>query len=181
MQPEQTKAAREFSEYWKDKGKEKQEAQKFWIDLLQNVIGVVDATKIIDFEKEVKIGATKFIDGYIAETKTIIEQKGAKIDLSKAEKQSAETVLYVKQHSVNCIPAALYMVVKNFGGYFEIGDARKFIDDMFKNPEGFSSGGAEEVRAHIKNAFESYLEKSANLEDSEWFLPVRDFLENYGK
>ena len=78
-QAEQRKAAQEFAEYWANKGDEKQESQRFWIDLLQNVLAVVDATKIIDFEKRVKIGATKFIDGYIAETKTIIEQKGLKI------------------------------------------------------------------------------------------------------
>ena len=114
------KNAREFAEYWANKGDEKQESQRFWIDLLQNVIGVVDATKIIDFEKRVKIGATKYIDGYIAETKTIIEQKGAKIDLAKAERQSDGSELtpfeQAKRYNDN-LPfseRARWIVVSNF-------------------------------------------------------------------
>jgi len=34
---EQKKAAKEFSIRWKDKGYEKGESQKYWIDLLENV------------------------------------------------------------------------------------------------------------------------------------------------
>ena len=82
------KSAIEFAAEWKDKGDEKQDSQKFWIGVLRNVCGCVAPEKVIDFEKRVKIGATKFIDGYIAETKTIIEQKGIKIDLDAKEKQS---------------------------------------------------------------------------------------------
>ena len=114
------KAAKEFAAYWAGRGDEKQESQRFWIGLLQNVLGVVDATKIIDFEKRVKIGATKFIDGYIAETRTIIEQKGAKIDIDHAEKQSDGTELtpfeQAKRYNDN-LPfseRAKWIVVSNF-------------------------------------------------------------------
>lgn len=41
---QQKKAAKEFAEYWKDKGYEKGQSLKFWIDLLQNVYGVENAT-----------------------------------------------------------------------------------------------------------------------------------------
>ncbi len=34
---EQRKAAKEFALRWKEKGYEKGESQKFWIDLLENV------------------------------------------------------------------------------------------------------------------------------------------------
>lgn len=34
-QTEQIAAAKEFAEFWADKGDEKQESQRFWIDLLQ--------------------------------------------------------------------------------------------------------------------------------------------------
>lgn len=41
-----------------------------------NVLGIDNATKKIEFEKEVKVdGNTKFIDVYISETNTLIEQK----------------------------------------------------------------------------------------------------------
>lgn len=50
---EQKTAAKKFAEYWKDKGDEKQETARFWIELLGNVLGVADPTKFIEFEKPV--------------------------------------------------------------------------------------------------------------------------------
>ena len=38
-QIEQTQHAKDFAEYWKDKGDEKQESQRYWIGLLGNVLG----------------------------------------------------------------------------------------------------------------------------------------------
>ncbi|MBO4437856.1 MAG: class I SAM-dependent DNA methyltransferase [Spirochaetaceae bacterium] len=87
-QIEQRKAAKEFAEFWKDKGDEKQYTQQFWTSLLRDICGVSSPEKVIDFEKRVKINGTKYIDGYIADTRVAIEQKGSKIDLDKAERQS---------------------------------------------------------------------------------------------
>ena len=92
-QIEQQKAAKEFAEFWKDKGDEKQESQRFWIQLLQNVLGVSDPAAYIEFEKRVQLKHTSYIDAYIAETKVLIEQKGIKIDLHKAYEQSDGQVL----------------------------------------------------------------------------------------
>ena len=92
-QIEQQKAAKKFAEDWKDKGDEKQESQRFWIQLLQNVLGVSDPASYIEFEKRVQLTHTSFIDAYIAETKVLIEQKGIKIDLHKAYEQSDGQVL----------------------------------------------------------------------------------------
>ena len=76
-QAEQRKAAEEFAEYWKDKGDEKQESQRFWISLLGDVFGIVSPANYIEFEKRVKLSHTSYIDAYIADTKVLIEQKGA--------------------------------------------------------------------------------------------------------
>ena len=92
-QIEQQKAAKKFAEDWKDKGDEKQESQRFWIQLLENVLGVSDPASYIEFEKRVQLTHTSFIDAYIAETKVLIEQKGIKIDLHKAYEQSDGQVL----------------------------------------------------------------------------------------
>ena len=63
---EQRKAAKEFAERWKDKGYEKGESQKYWIDLLENVLGISNAVDFIHFEDTVHIDkATGFIDGFI--------------------------------------------------------------------------------------------------------------------
>ena len=85
--------AKEFAEFWANKGDEKQESQRFWIGLLHNVLGVTVAENYIEFEKPVKLTHTSFIDAYIADTKVLIEQKGAKIDLHKAYEQSDGQVL----------------------------------------------------------------------------------------
>ena len=91
---DQKKAAKEFAERWKNKGYEKGESHKFWIDLLENVLGISDAVDFIKFEDTVHIDkATGFIDGFINETKVLIEQKSINKDLKKAIKQSDGSLL----------------------------------------------------------------------------------------
>lgn len=86
-------AARVFIERWKGRGYEKGESQQFWMDLLQNVLGVPNPVDIISFENQVKLANTSFIDAYIAPTKVLIEQKGLNVDLRKAIKQSDGSLL----------------------------------------------------------------------------------------
>ena len=125
--------AKEFAEFWADKGDEKQESQRFWIDLLQNVLGVANPAKYIEFEKRVQLTHTSFIDAYIADTKVLIEQKGAKIDLHKAQPQSDGQVLtpyqqakrYVGEMKASEKPR--WIVVCNF---------REFLVYDLENPNG---------------------------------------------
>ncbi len=86
-------AAKQFVKDWAGHGDEKQETQRFWIDLLQNVFGVEQATNAIEFEGRVKLDHTSFIDGYIKDTRVLIEQKGADIDLTRGYKQSDGSML----------------------------------------------------------------------------------------
>ena len=85
-------AARQFVQDWSGKGYEKGETSRFWIALLQNVYGIQDATKFMEFELPVKTilkeKGSDFIDGYIASTKVLIEQKGSHVDLSAKYRQS---------------------------------------------------------------------------------------------
>ena len=90
---EHTQAAAAFADFWAGKGDEKQETSRFWIDLLQNVLGIDNPAKYIEFEKRVKLSHTSFIDAYIPDTKVLIEQKGAKVDLHRAYEQSDGSVL----------------------------------------------------------------------------------------
>ena len=86
-------AAKEFAEYWKDKGYEKGESQKFWLSLLGEVLGVEHPAQFIQFENQVKLDNTSFIDGTIPSTHVLIEQKSAGKDLRKGIKQSDGTFL----------------------------------------------------------------------------------------
>lgn len=87
------KAAKDFAEYWKDKGYEKGESQSFWLSLLRDVLGVEHPEQYIKFEDQVHLDHTSFIDGYIEATHVLIEQKGANKDLRKPIKQSDGTLL----------------------------------------------------------------------------------------
>ena len=91
---EQKKQAKAFAERWAGKGYEKGESQRYWIDLLSNVLGVQNATEFIEFEDQVHIDkSTGFIDAYIPSTKIMIEQKSIDKDLKKAVKQSDGSLL----------------------------------------------------------------------------------------
>lgn len=86
-------AAIQFAKDWKDRGDEKQETQAFWLALLRNVFGVTEPEKYILFELPVKLDHTSFIDGFIPETRVLIEQKSYNIDLRKGAKQSDGAML----------------------------------------------------------------------------------------
>ena len=86
-------AAKKFAEYWKDKGYEKGASQPFWLSLLRDVLGVERPEEVITFESRVMIDHTSFIDGYIALTHTLIEQKSVDKDLRKPIRQSDGSLL----------------------------------------------------------------------------------------
>lgn len=91
---EQKKKAKEFAEFWKDKGYEKGQSQIFWTTLLTDVFGVENISEFIEFEDQVHIDkSTGFIDGYIPSTKVLIEQKSIEKDLRKPIKQSDGSLL----------------------------------------------------------------------------------------
>ena len=91
---EQKKKAKEFAEFWKDKGYEKGQSQIFWTTLLTDVFGVENISEFIEFEDQVHIDKTTgFIDGYIPSTKVLIEQKSIEKDLRKPIKQSDGSLL----------------------------------------------------------------------------------------
>ena len=90
---QQKKAAKEFAARWAGKGDEKQDSQRFWFDLLQNVYGIEDPANFLRFEQKVKLSHTSFIDVMIPATHTMIEQKSLGKDLNAPIKQSDGTLL----------------------------------------------------------------------------------------
>ena len=130
---EQRVAAAKFTEDWKSRGDEKQETQRFWIELLTKVFGV-DGSTAISFEVPVKLDHTSFIDGYIESTRVLIEQKGQDIDLRKGYKQSDGSMLTPYQQArryagylpYNQVPR--WIVVCNFQE-FQIHDMNRPNDE----------------------------------------------------
>lgn len=89
----QKSAAAAFAAKWQGKGDEKQDSQRFWIELLQKVYGVADPASFVRFETRVQLSHTSFIDVMIPATHTMIEQKGRGVDLEKPIRQSDGTLL----------------------------------------------------------------------------------------
>ncbi len=84
---ERREAARQFYNKWKNRGREDEDARSYWLDILQSILGVTDATDRTSFEKKVidSDGNTKRIDVYIPETHILIEQKSLGISLDKPQ------------------------------------------------------------------------------------------------
>ncbi len=103
MPNSQQRAAKLFAERWKDKGYEKGQSQPFWITLLTDVFGVSNVAEFIEFEDQVHIDHTSFIDGYIPSTKVLIEQKSLGKDLNAPIRQSNGTYKTPIQQAIDYI------------------------------------------------------------------------------
>ncbi len=89
----QEAAAKAFAAEWEGKGEEKQDSQRFWMELLRKVYGVEDVENFVRFETRVKLEHTSFIDVMVPATHTMIEQKSRAKDLSAPIRQSDGTLL----------------------------------------------------------------------------------------
>lgn len=86
---EQREAARQFILKWRNKGKEDEDDRSYWLDILERIMGMEDATDHVEFQKKVIVdGHTKRIDAYIRDTRVLIEQKSLGIKLDKKGHQS---------------------------------------------------------------------------------------------
>lgn len=60
---ERREASRQFYQKWVNKGREDEDDRSYWLDILQRVLGIEDATDRIEFQKKVIVdGNTKRID-----------------------------------------------------------------------------------------------------------------------
>ena len=133
-QLQQEQAAKQFADFWKNKGYEKGQSQSFWLQLLKDVLGIEKPTEFIEFEDQVHIDKnTGFIDAYIPSTKILIEQKSINKDLRKGIRQSDGSLLtpfqqakkYIAELPVSRHPK--YVITCNFKSFL--------IYDM-ENPNG---------------------------------------------
>lgn len=117
----QKAAAKKFVDEWTGRGQENEDCHKFWLGLMQNVLGIDDALTCIDFEKKVKlkgVAAPKRIDGYISRSKVMIEQKSLEIDLDKPQAahngQTPFEQAKFYNDNLNLDDKARWIIVSNF-------------------------------------------------------------------
>ena len=120
---------------------------------------------------------------------TYYKKAFAEIGLSQEEQQAyndelyagaleiAETVLYVKQHSVNCISAALYMMCFILKDQFTIQNAVDFINNMFQKSTDISDKDKKAINEHLNDLFEQLLLEGAN--EYEWITPLKRWIIRY--
>lgn len=88
-----------------------------------------------------------------------------------------ESVLYMKQHSVNCIPAAIYMMTKTEPAIMNTELGNKMISDLFVNASDVEKSDSEKIRAYIQQFYERLLSESSGCDD--WTKPILSWLKAY--
>ena len=84
-----------------------------------------------------------------------------------------EAVLYIKQHSINCISAAMYAMTC-FDDLFPQDKAETFAQDIFIKANDISHEDGEAIRNHIIDLYRRFL--SEGRKTSSWEKPLLDFL-----
>ena len=87
------------------------------------------------------------------------------------------SVLYLKQHSVNCIPAALYMLCRVAPGLFTAADAHEFIARFLAPADDI----ADQDRAAITGYSDSFLDSllAGGEGEDDWTVPLKRWLDGY--
>ncbi|GAB1483858.1 hypothetical protein MASR2M78_26740 [Treponema sp.] len=113
--------------------------------------------------------------------RSIIQERGKSEELKTAIEEVyrraieiTEAVLYVKQHSVNCIPAALYAMTSFDPLLFPKEEAERFVSQLFLHESSPSPEHAAIIRNYILTAYENYLMKSKMVLD--WRIPILEFI-----
>ena len=112
---QQRQAVRKFIAGWAGHGDEKQDTSRFWMGLLRNVFGIEEPEKFMEFELPVKLAHTSFIDGYIPQTRVLIEQKSRGISFKKGLKQSDGQLL------------TPYQQARRYAGYLPFNQTPRWI------------------------------------------------------
>ncbi|AEJ19805.1 hypothetical protein [Gracilinema caldarium] len=109
-----------------------------------------------------KLGATKSLAPYIDELKC-----GAQA--------ITESILYVKQHSVNCIPAAFYALSALDSALFPPEEMEQFSQDLFADSLHLDTESREAIIDHIRKLYYEFIEQKKTAAD--WSDVLVSFLE----
>jgi hypothetical protein len=94
-----------------------------------------------------------------------------------------ESILSMKQHSVNCIPAALYAMNCFERGLFTDEDASAFTRALFTDERTFqiSQTVRNDIRTRIETVYAAFIRERGQLlaaGNSDWTIPLIRFLES---
>ena len=111
----------------------------------------------------------------------IFSKEEAERRLAEIKKQAIaiiESVLFVKQHSVNCIPTALYMITVIFGqNFFSAKDAVSFIEELFNSSSEIDEATRHEITDYFTFLYERVLLE--NCFNDNWQESIENWLKDY--
>ncbi|MDR2110743.1 MAG: hypothetical protein LBP32_05495 [Spirochaetaceae bacterium] len=85
-----------------------------------------------------------------------------------------EAILYVKQHSVNCVSASMYAMTCFDKAAFPPAEAEAFAGEIFANAEDIAPRDRDAVRDHIITLYRRFLGEGKT--GTAWEAPLLDFL-----
>ncbi len=88
-----------------------------------------------------------------------------------------ETVLFIKQHSVNCIPAALYAMTRITPNEVTPTEVVRFVDTLFAGSSTVEKKDVLAIREHILDMYESLFLQGCH--DDNWIAPLQRWLNAY--
>ncbi len=113
----------------------------------------------------------------------ILPQEDAQMYLAEIKAHAisiVESVLFVKQHSVNCIPLALYMLTSTMNkSFFSIEDAIEFIESLFLNSTEISPENRKEIIDYFIYMYDRALLESKY--SANWQSCILHWLSDFAK
>ncbi|GHV22166.1 hypothetical protein FACS189494_08620 [Spirochaetia bacterium] len=88
-----------------------------------------------------------------------------------------ESILFIKQHSVNCIAASLYALTYLEESGFTVQEMEDFVQSMFAKESTIHCDIIKQIKAYILSLYHSFLEEEKKTLD--WRQPLLDFLRGY--
>jgi len=126
------------------------------------------------------------------------ELKDSIMEMKQGALAISQAILYVKQHSVNCIPAALYAMTCFTPDLFPPEEAENFTANLFSSPPSpldikknrhvhpsaspltkVSKEDQDKIKEHIIKTYNSFL--NGRKEAGSWKDPILDFLKQCDK
>ena len=109
---------------------------------------------------------------------SILSQQEAEKRLGEIKKQAVaiiESVLFVKQHSVNCVPMALYMLSSTMDkSFLSPEDASSFINELFKTSDEITLVNKIKITEHFNYMYErAFLESKYS---NDWETSIKHWL-----
>jgi hypothetical protein len=95
-------------------------------------------------------------------------------ELRRGALEITEAVLYIKQHSVNCISAAMYAMTRFDPALFPPAEAEHFASGIFAGTKIPGKADGDVIREYILSLYRRFLSEGESCD--EWTKPLIDFL-----